>query len=231
MKKIFLLAVYSMGSFGSYAQLKYSADTVPSRFFLIERLTGEKYMDVGHRNTGLYFIEDWTPGKIIFDSGEELDNLSLHYNGCIDQLLWLKDKTVQIILYKNNISEFFLNKSNVSYHFKKYKIKSANDSTEVYSQQLYDGKVKLMVIRRTKLDSEAFNEEMLYYVYVPRPVFYLLIGNKFIMLRRARIRSLYNAFPYKKDSLRKIIRQKHLKAKNEKDFITVIHELEDILLL
>lgn len=231
MKKLFLISILVIASLCSYARMAHEPDTVQSRFFLLERLTGTKYMDVGHRNAGLYFIEEWTPGRIILESGEEINNLSLHYNGFQDQLLWLKDRTVQIILDKNIVSEFFLEKSGVSYHFKKYKIRIAKDNTDTYCQELYEGKVKLLVIRKCKLDSDAFNEEMLYYIYVPRPVYCVLIGDKIFFLKNARIRSIYNAFPGKKDSLRQRIRQQHLKVKNEKDFIATIHALEDILLL
>jgi hypothetical protein len=229
MKKIYLISIFAIVSHGIFAQNNYTPDTVMSRFFLLERLTGEKYMDAGHRNEGMYFFEEWTQGKIVLVSGEVINNLTLHYNGFQDQLLWLKDKLVQIILDKQNISEFSLFKNGGSYNFKKYNIPNGKDSTETYCQELYSGKVKLVVIRRNKLDAEIVKYYLLFYTYVPKPVYFLLKAGNIYKLKNARLRAIYKAFPDRREILRLRVRQQHLKVKSEADFIRVVQGLEDLI--
>jgi len=229
MKKILAFYIFSLPLINSNAQNKYAPDTAMSRFFQLEQLTGLKYMDAGHLNEGMYFFEEWTPGNLVLGSGAKIDNLTFHYNGFQDQLVWLKEKTVQVILDKNNVSEFTLNNAGISYHFKKYKVPNGKDSIATFCQELYNGKVKLLVIRKNKLDTEVVRYYKMYYIYVPRPVYCIFTDGKVHVLRNARLNALYKAFPAKKDILRQKVREQHLKVKNEMDMVKAINVLEDLL--
>ncbi len=199
-----------------------------ARFFQLEKLAGEKYMDIGYKNLGMYFFEEWTNGKILLSSGEEIENIGLHYNGFTDQLLWLKDNTIQIIIDKKSLSGFSLFNAGKEYKFRKYRIFSNRDSIATFCQELYKGKVKLLVARLSRLDCESIHNYIMYYVYVPSPKYFIYMNGKCINLQKVRLSALYRAFPERKEVLKQKARELHLKVKNEQGFVKAVQALEEL---
>lgn len=212
------------------AQNLYPPDSAADQFFLLQQLTGERYMDAEHKNEGMYLFEDWFPGRVLLASGHLITNISLRYNGYADELLWLKDKTVQIMIDKESIKEFSILANQREHLFRKLKINFGKDSTETFCESMYEGKVKVYVWRKDNLQSEIYRANMLYYIYVPKPVYCLFIGNKSYYLKNTRLKTLYAAVPQLEDRLRQRIREQHLKVRSEADFLKMIPAVEDILL-
>ena len=104
-KTLILLAILSL-PVCTRAQNTYIPDTTADQFFKMQQLNGERYMDAGHKNEGMYLFEEWFPGKVLLRSGEWVFNVPLRYNGYTDDLLWLKGSTVQIRLDKESLLGF-----------------------------------------------------------------------------------------------------------------------------
>jgi len=198
-----------------------------TRFFQIEKLAGNKYMDIAYKYLGLYYFEEWTNGKILLSSGEEIENISLHYNGYTDQLLWLKDNVIQIIIDKKSLSGFSLFNAGKEYKFRKYRILSSGDTVNNFCQELYKGKVNLLVVRHNRLDCESIHNYIMYYVYVPSPAYFIYKNGKSINLKKMRLSALYKAFPERKEILKQKAKEKHVRVKSEEDFVKAVQALEE----
>jgi hypothetical protein len=195
-----------------------------------QQLTGEKYLDLAYRNINIFFKNHWNKGSIVLPSGETVNNLLLRYDGLQDRVIWLNNRIGEIKLDKQNISEFYFYDT-LQYHFRKLNLSGARDSSETFCQVLYEGNLKLYASRKVRALTDYFVKDTKYFIYVPKPAYYILINSRLYILSRARIKSIYNAFPDKKESLRQRIKQERLRVRNEQDFIKTIRALEDILIL
>jgi hypothetical protein len=210
------------------AQPSITNDSIEAEKINVQQLTGEKYLDLAYRNINIFFKNHWNKGSIVLPSGDMVNNLLLRYDGLLDQLIWLNDKIGEVKLDKQNINEFYFYDT-LQYHFKKLNLSSAIDSSATFCQVLYEGNLKLYVSRKVRQQTEYFEKNTKYYLYVPRPTYYVLLNNQFYSISKAKINAIYNAFPDKKDALKQRIKQQKLRVKNEQDFIKTIQIVEDIL--
>jgi hypothetical protein len=228
MKNVFWIIFLTL-SFAVQAQTGSSTDSAELNKVNVQQLTGEKYLDLASRNINIFFKNHWNNASIVLASGETVNNLLLRYDGLQDRIVWLNNRIGEINLDKQNISEFYFYDT-LQYHFRKLYISGTRDSSAIFCQVLYEGILNIYVSRRVRPLTEYFILDTKYYLYVPKPTYYIFIKNRMYAIARTNKNSIYNAFPDKKDSIRQRVKLQHLRVKNEQDLITAIHALEDILL-
>ena len=229
MKKSLLIYLVFLLPLRVNAQLIYLPDTIVKRFFLMQQLTGSRYMDAGHKNSGMYFTDEWCPGNIWLTSGRKVNDLMLRYNGFTDDLVWMRQRVMQVTLDKNNIKAFDILMNGRDHYFEKRMITHEKDSAETFCEVLHSGKVQLVAIRKTRLESESFKGYVPYYNYAPHPVYYLFIRGRTYFLKNCKLRTLYSTFPELEDKIRQRVHEQHIRRRKEANFIKAVIAIEDIL--
>ena len=230
MKKIYLvLILLVLVEVQAKTQINRKTDSLVSAKFLLQQVTGEKFLDPGNKHVGFLFKNDWINGDIVLTTGEIIGNIPLKYNGNQDQLVWLTALKGQVKVDRQNIQDFYLNDFQTQYHFRKVRLSPLNDSTETFCQVAYEGKINFYIYRKTKQMTTRYETDGLFYYYYPKPVYLLNFNNQTYILSRLTISALYNAFPSLKENLKLCVKQNHIKVKNEAGFINLIKSAEDIL--
>lgn len=213
---------------GAYSQT--GSVLAVKRFFELQQLTGQRYMDAGHLNIGMYLYDDWCPGWVILDTGDTIGDLVLHYNAYQDNIVWLRNKTDQITLDSKNIAGFGIMYQGKEHPFKKLKIRTPQDSIETFAEIAFEGNVGMYVIRKNKPETQTIKNNIPYYNYAPRPQYVILMSHKTIILKNRRPRTLYIALPEEEDQIRERLHVSKLNTRSEPAFFSFIKSISDILL-
>jgi hypothetical protein len=194
------------------------------------QLTGIEYTDPGLTNKGIYLNEDFVPGSVVLNSGDVVSGLYLRYNNLTDQLIWLTKEYGQVKLDKLTVTAFYLTLKETSAYFRQMRL-PLGDSVPAYYQDLYKGKVTLLVQRKVSHASDYYQNKTHYSVCKPNPQYYLVVGNKTYHPSRPTIKTIYALFPEKKEQIQHLVRTLHLKDRSEAEFTEFIREVEESLVM
>lgn len=197
---------------------------------VFQQLTGKSYIDRSLVNKGIFFRSFFLPGKIIFESGDSIQNIFLRYESLSENLVWLSDGMGQVELDTESIVTFELKNGDTTFLFSKHLIKSLNDSVKRFYQVYPESKLQLRVLRKVS-KQDSYIKKKQYYIYAPTPVYILTINNQEYLLKKPNIKNLTELFPHKREVIIDQLKQSSLKIKNEEDFISLLKMLEDDLIL
>lgn len=203
------------------------------------KLSGEIYQPLTSFVGEEFFNIHYVKGDIVLNNGEIITNKLIRYNGRIDGLLFWAPNGQEILLDNYFIKEFCLKNynSNPKIFFKKIKVikEFGSDTMEVFGQVLYQNKLSLYVFRHYVHDMDVIkyvgNTRGSVSSYSPSPIYYFQIPNhKTIGFKRFKKRDLYMLFPGKKDTIKKIFKEKHQhRFRKEEDLIRIAEILNPII--
>ena len=210
---LFLLIItiqYLSGQENCYCHLSHNLKSEPD-------LSGELFDPAQPLDIITYFNTGWLLGDIFLTNGEIVKNKYIKYNGLLDELLWLEPKLNKIIkLDKEGIERFhFLNfKGDTSVYFSKIHAKryALVDSSEIFGQELFNGKLSLFVFHNFVIERrEISNNEGIISqkdVYGEEPIYYFrFMNNKTVAFKSLNRKSLYSIAPDKKDQIKKFFKE------------------------
>jgi hypothetical protein len=181
------------------------------------RLSGELFTSSMSVDESTYFSKVWLIGDIFLSNGEIVRNKLIRYNGLLDELFWLDHKSNNIIkLDKSSIMRFhFINfQGDTSVYFRKIKVKPdvIADSSEVFGQEIYNGRLSLFILHTFFITRrEHFYKEGVPYqksIYEEEPVYYFrFTNNKSVGIKNLNRKNLYTVFPVYKNQIKKFYRQ------------------------
>ena len=167
-------------------------------------------------DTITWFNKDWTSGDIYLSDGEIIRNKQIKYNGLLDELFWLEPKSGKTIkLDKEAILKFhFLNlRGDTSVYFRKLKIKRyiLTDPSEVFVQEIYNGKLSLFVFHTFFVERrEIVAKNNVYFereIYEEKPGYFLsFTNNRTIGLESLTRKNLYILIPDKKEQIKQFFK-------------------------
>lgn len=201
-------------------------------------LYGDEFLTPRASEGSQFFKIEWIPGTVYRSDHSVVDNVDLKYNGYIDELIYLEPNSLaQVKIDKELISGFSLNdiKKHAIYNFTKIKIKKdfTSDSSIIFGQILYSGKLSLFEYQRIVYGDPKQLDKTTYYkdIYIPSPVYYLrLPSGRTVGFKTLKKKSLFNIFPEKADIIRKALKErKQRRFKTETDLISVTEILNTVL--
>jgi hypothetical protein len=168
-------------------------------------------------DTTTYFNNDWQLGDIFLIDGEEIKNEYIKYNFLLDELFWFEPKSGETIkLDKEAIAKFhFLNlNGDTSFFFRKIKIKKDvfADSSEIFTQEIYLGKLSLFVFHSIYVaervtitkNNDLFEKE----IYLKKPIYILSFANKkTVVVKSLTWKTLSTLLPEKKEQIKHFFKQ------------------------
>lgn len=186
-----------------------------------------------------YFNKDWLSGDIFLSNGEIVRNKLIKYNGLIDEFLWKEPKSESIIkLDKEAVQRFhFLNvQGDTSVYFRKIKVKRDifTDSSEIYGQEIYHGKISLFILHTFYVERrEIVSTNTGYFqkeIYAEEPIYFLrFMNNKVVGFKNLNRKNLYAFIPDKKDQVKGFFKQtKQPKIETYPDIIMLMKFLNSI---
>jgi hypothetical protein len=194
-----------------------------------QQLIGESFQDQGITNLGIYFNDNWLPGKVILNTDDYVEGIMLRYNSFEDQLIWLSKENGQIKLDKSNVKAFEIKSQDTVFRFKRIFLNPGKDTLSCFLNVCYEGRVQLFVLRKVVPNGYYYKQYNKFNTYKPDPQYYLVVDNKPYFIKRTKAKSLYAIFPELKDKIKKRVKADHLNGGKESDFINALKDLEDIL--
>jgi len=172
-----------------------------------------------------YFNKDWLPGDIFLCDGGIIRNKKIRYNGLLDELFCLDNKSNKIIkIDKEQVSRFHFKNipGDTTVYFNKIRVKRdiISDSVEIFAQEIYTGKLSLFIFHkysfeRSELVSTA-GGALLKDIYKEQPVYYLrYMNNNPEGFKKLNVKGLSSFIPGKEDQIKQFFRQ--AKRKEFKD--------------
>jgi hypothetical protein len=192
-------------------------------------LSGELFLPAIPVPVTTYYNNNWLLGDIYLSDGEIIRNEKIRYNGLLDELFWIESKSNKVIkIDKEEISQFhFLNfQGDTSVYYRKIKIKRdiAVDSTEIFAQELFKGKLSLYVqhtffIERKEmvgaLQKDIYKEELIYFLS--------LMNNKTVGFKKLNLKNLNAFLPEKEDQIKQYFKEnKQTKFKDNTELINLV---------
>ncbi|MCX6302878.1 MAG: hypothetical protein NTW82_11915 [Bacteroidia bacterium] len=203
-------------------------------------LTGELFTPALPVDPTTYFNSEWLSGDIYLSNGEVVRSKLIKYNGLLDELFWQEPKSKNIIkLDKEAILQFhFLNfKGDTSVYFRKIKVKQniIADSSEVFGEVIYNGRLSLFVLHTFIIE----RRELVYMngipyqkdIYAEEPIyFFSWTNNKTFITKLLNRNSLYPISPANKDKINIFLKaNKPLKFINNSYLIRLTQFLSTIV--
>lgn len=213
-----------------------SNDKIIENYF-ISHLSGEVFYPSFTYMGSQYFLEDWSEGSIILESGEIADKIQLKYNGFLDELIWMKTPSFQQVkLDKYLVKEFKLinprNKKNHIFRRIEVSLPPFNTKSEIFAEVIYDGKISLFAYRRVtetgkvnrKTDKGIFeyiqiDPDYLYFITMP--------DRENLFLNKISRKNLFRAFPEMKQEIRAIFNQTRGYSTNEERFALIVKKINE----
>lgn len=224
---ILLVVVFSiLGEFGLTAQDVNSLNT--SKFFE-SPLIGRRYIN----KSGLgspYLYGSFMNGCVVLTSGDTVFNKKLKFDCYRNELIWLANGADLVSLDVNLIRAFSIASSNGVYrNFEQIpsEFPVLVDSTVKYIEKMSTGRVSLYSYRKITVLNETVSSGSggMYQVnkYVPRPEFYIKVGNSTVKQVQLAKNSLIKAYPEYAEEIKRILRENNLgKIKKEWELIDAI---------
>ena len=180
-------------------------------------LTGELFKPDLPIDEITYFNSDWLSADIYLSNGEIAKNKLIKYNGLLDELFWLEPKSKNIIkLDKEAILQFHFKNLNddSTIVFRKIRVKknSVSDSSDVFGQVMYEGRLSLFVLYTYKFAGTELSRknglllENNVYSKIPFYIFGFT-NHKTFLTKSLNRKSLYSFFPEERDQIKIFFRQ------------------------
>lgn len=235
--KNYILAFVLLFSLVSHAQDNSMMKIPPVDSVFSPKLTGDNFMEKKQYVGNQYYGPDWNAGVVLLESGDSVPVRHLKYNGLFDQLIWLNMYNYKYAIDKNSVREFWLSDDLRMLHFKKLKPWSNQSDSliSIYGEVAFEGKNYALYIQRqitTQWPQYVYedNKRIQYDVLKLTPVYFIQKpDHAFIRLNKLSNRVVIKAFVKEnidKTKLKTIIKTNHLNLKSEKDFQTLIEQLD-----
>lgn len=237
--RLLFFLVFTFYGISSYAQSNntFCCDSTINQ--LVEtKLTGELFQIVKIGQGSQFFSDEWLVGDVYLTNNSTVHNIRLKYNGFLDEIIWLESNSYsQIKLDKDLLAGFSLKDPtrNSVYNFSKIKIKKDFDSTLIFGQVLYSGKISLVAYRRVVKSAPiiVIESDRSYYkdVYQNSFVFYFLMPNgKTVGFKSINKKNLLALFLEKAELLKRALKEKKQRRfKTENDLIKITGILNSVL--
>jgi len=188
-------------------------------------ITGELFESSVPLDITTYFNRDWLEGDIFLCDGGIIRNKKIRYNGLMDELFCLDNKSNKIIkIDKQQVSRFHFRNmpGDTTVYFNKIMAKRdiISDSVEIFAQEIYTGKLSLFIFHKYLFErSELVSTDvgaLLKDNYKEQPVYYLrYMNNNPEGFKKLNVKSLSSFIPGKEDQIKQFFRQ--AKRKEFKD--------------
>lgn len=202
-------------------------------------LPGEITQPGGMFRGNPYLIDEWLDGEIILSNGSIVGNIKLKYDGYRDDVLWLHERNMQhIILDRSQLSGFTLTipETGEKLQFKKIERAALGlpGMGDLFVEVLFSDTVSLYVHRRIVKIRDIYERRgRSRYIFAEiesDPVYYFLLpGNTAIRLDNINRRSLYRAFPEKRNELRQLLRRSRRTGNDEQALVETAIYLNKLL--
>jgi hypothetical protein len=180
-------------------------------------LPGQLFRPLAPIDNSTWYNIDWLPADITLANGEIALNKEIKYSGLLDELLWREPESNNtVMLDKAAISRFhFIDyKGDTSVYFRRLRVKRdlAADSTDVFGQEIYLGKLSLYILHTYNIERREVSAINGVYtesdIYAEVPVYYFQLQNtKTIVMKKLTRKNLYALAPEKKDQINVFFRK------------------------
>lgn len=202
-------------------------------------LSGSQYLESKRGIGSTYFYHDFLRGDVRLTDGEIAHNYFLKYNGLTDQLvIFREDSGWYFTPDKYFVSSFTINNypgmDTLIFRKIRVKVDFVLDSSEIYGQELYSGKLSLYAWRRVipAGNELQMTDEGVYSLskYVSSPVYYFIVqGKPSIGFKNLKKRQVAKLFPDKAVEIKKLFREKHQRRiRNEADLAAMTKILDTV---
>lgn len=183
-----------------------------------------------------YPAEEWLTGDVLLENGNAIKNKLLRYNGYLDELFWLYEGDYQQIqVDKNMISEFTLHTpAGTQARFRRIGVYSPIliGKDEIFAEILYEGHVSVYSCRRvieTTRGDYRVGDKLIGGIKIKPGHLYIfrLPDNTIRIIQKIRRRNILNLFPDQRREIRRLMREKRLRPRNEKELVEAAKVLED----
>ena len=187
--------------------------------FIRKTLISRQYENPIMGYSGEQYFNNWSPGRIMLENGEIIENMTLRYDMYTDELLWQRTSDFQIGVVNKEIVkgfDFYGNGIQPEISFVKRKLRST-DTKNVYLQVLAEGDLNFYVFRNlvSAAGENRTVDNTKYYIF-SYPVQYTQV--------RLNRKSLLNLPGVGKEIIQAIIRTNHLSpGGNEADFTKAVY--------
>lgn len=185
-----------------------------------------------------FYFNTWQNGTIAFTSGKEAKNVSINYNGYIDELIWLNPSLKTVIVQKEGVKRFYsysqTTSSLVEFEKKVIKVPYYANPKETFLHVLCRGEVNLYAFRQIVITGKEINQEGSRAIELPvvsaKPIYYIETkNNSFVPLHKINRRSVLKIFPNEKEAIKRVLSEKKIRIKTENDLIRAIDTINDLL--
>ncbi len=201
-------------------------------------LAGEVYKPDNIFSGSPFFINAWSIGQVILNSGEIADSCMLRYNGYLDELFWLTHDTYeQVMLDKNLITGFRLFDA-ASQQWVTFEQIEVNDpltgaKRKIFAQLLLQDELSLYAyryVRETGTTTSVMQAGQLVSRRVIGPEYQFFLLNAEGESRRIQMnrRRFLHAFPEKRKELRRELRRMRNSIRSERQLISAVKLLNTI---
>jgi hypothetical protein len=203
-------------------------------------LTGELFKPDLPLDEITYFNSEWLAADIYLSNGEIAKNKLIKYNGLLDELFWLEPNSKNIIkLDKEAILQFHFQNLNddSTVVFRNIRIKknAVSDSSDVFGQVMYEGRLSLFIQHTYKFAGtelyrkNGFLLENNVYAIIPVYIF-RFTNDKTFLTKSLNRKSLYSIFPEKRHQIKNFFRQiRQSKIESYNDSNTLMKFLNSIV--
>lgn len=205
--------------------------------YFIPNLSGEVFYPSFTYMGSQYFLEDWSEGSIILESGEVADKIQLKYNGFLDELIWMKTPLFQQVkLDKYLVKEFnLLNPRNKKTHrFKRIEVSLPpfNTKSEIFAEVIYADTISLFAFRRVTVTGKVnrkTDKGIFEYIQIDPDYLYFVTkpDDEIVFLSKISRKNLYHAFPEMKQEIRAIFNQTRGYLTNEERFAMIVKKINE----
>jgi hypothetical protein len=174
-------------------------------------IPGELFIFAGPIDNTTWFNKEWLLADLSLSNGEIARNRYIKYNGLLDELLLREPESSIIVkLDKSAILQFhFLNnQGDTTVYFRRLNVKRdlVPDSTEIFGEEIYRGKLSLYVFHTFYIERrEVSAKNGVYFqndIYTEVPIYYFrFMNNKTIGMKSLNRKSLYVIAPEKKEEI------------------------------
>jgi hypothetical protein len=202
-------------------------------------ITGELFAPTVPVEITTFFNRDWLSGDIYLCDGGIIRNKKFKYNGLLDELFCLDNKSNKIIkIDKEQVSRFhFKNLTGDStVYFNKIMVKRdiISDTAEIFAEEIYTGKLSLFIFHKYSFErSELVSTErgaLIKDIYKERPVYYLrYLNNNPEGFKKLNVKGLSSFIPGKEAQIKQFFRQaKRKEFKDKPELIQLCRFLNSI---
>ena len=216
---LYASAQLAINSSEVFPSLKYQHVSGSPVYYPYVQVQGSAYLSEGWE-TGIIMLTD---GEIIEPAGIKLD---IHSH---EVVIYHKILGYQVKLDRENIQSIVLNTSGtqITFEFVPLKLVRLPDTKVLLGEQLAEGKIQFYkVMYKEIIPSDKPTPPQIDKFYTRKNYALSYADNyNWIALRK---RSIVKQFPSRKEDINTIIREKKLRVKEEKDFIELIHALNQM---